>query len=59
MSDLEITRELFKQYTRTYDNFDKLLQCLYDITIFCKGQNNQVITGMIEDCLNSLEFKDE
>lgn len=57
MSDLQITRELFKQYTRTYDNFDKLMQCLYDITIFCKGQGNYTIAGIIEDCLNSLEVK--
>lgn len=57
MKDLEFTRSIFNEYTRTYDNFDKLMQCLYDITLFCKGRKDYIIAGIIEDCLNSLEKK--
>lgn len=50
-----IKKELFKQYKRTYENFDRVMECLYDITLFCKGRRDYVIGGIIEDCLNDLE----
>lgn len=55
MSDQNIKKELFKQYDRTYKNFDRVMECLYDITLFCAGRKDYVIAGIIEDCLNDLE----
>ena len=54
---MEIKKETFRQYERTYKNFDRIMECLYDITIFCAGRSDFVIAGIIEDCLNDLEVK--
>lgn len=59
MDEQNIKKELFKQYDRTYKNFDRLMECLYDITLFCAGRKDYVIAGIIEDCLNDLEKVDK
>lgn len=50
-----IRRTLFNNYDRTYKNFDRVMQCLYDISIFCAARKDFVLGGIIEDCLNDLE----
>ena len=59
MKNIEIKKKLFEQYTRTYNNFDRVMQCLYDIAIFCAGRKDYILGGIIEDCLNDLERKEE
>lgn len=55
MEDKKINKEVFKQYARTYENFDRVMECLYDITLFCAGRRDYVMGGIIEDCLKDLE----
>lgn len=55
MEDKKINKEVFKQYARTYKNFDRVMECLYDITLFCAGRRDYVMGGIIEDCLKDLE----
>lgn len=59
MNEKQIKRALFNNYDRTYKNFDRVMQCLYDITIFCAGRKDFVLGGIIEDCLKDLEKVEE
>ena len=54
---MEIKKEIFRQYERSYKNFDRVMECLYDITIFCAGRSDFVLAGIIEDCLKDLEVQ--
>ena len=46
---------LFKQYDRTYKNFDKCMACIEDIILICKKQENYEIGKRIEQLLKELE----
>lgn len=46
---------LFKQYDRTYNNFDKCMACIEDIVLICQKQENFEIGKRIEQLLNELE----
>ena len=50
-----MTNLLFKQYDRTYNNFDKCMACIEDIVLICKKQENYEIGKRIEQLLNELE----
>lgn len=55
MSDRNIKRKLFNQYKRTYENFDRVMECLYDIAIFSAARKDYLLGGIIKDCLNDLK----
>jgi len=46
---------LFKQYDRTYNNFDKCMACIEDIVLIAQKQENYEIAKRIEQLLNELE----
>lgn len=46
---------LFKQYDRTYKNFDKCMACIEDIVLIAQKQENYEIGKRIEQLLNELE----
>ena len=50
-----MTDFLFKQYDRTYKNFDKCMACIEDIILICKKQENYEIGKRIEQLLKELE----
>ena len=46
---------LFKQYDRTYKNFDKCMACIEDIVLIAQKQENYEIGKRIEKLLNELD----
>ena len=50
-----MTNFLFKQYSRTYNNFDKCMACIEDIVLIAQKQENYEIGKRIEQLLNELE----
>jgi hypothetical protein len=50
-----MTNFLFKQYDRTYNNFDKCMACIEDIVLIAQKQENYEIGKRIEQLLNELE----
>ena len=50
-----MTNFLFKQYDRTYKNFDKCMACIEDIVLIAQKQENYEIGKRIEQLLNELE----
>ena len=46
---------LKKQYTRTYQNFDKCMACIEDILIIAMNQKNYAVAQRIEKLLDELE----
>lgn len=50
-----MTNFLFKQYDRTYKNFDKCMACIEDIVLIAQKQENYEIGKRIEKLLNELE----
>lgn len=46
---------LFKQYGRTYKNFDKCMACIEDIVLIAQKQENYEIGKRIEKLLDELE----
>lgn len=46
---------LFKQYDRTYKNFDKCMACIEDIVLIAQKQENFEIGKRIEQLLKELE----
>lgn len=56
---MKIKKELFNQFSKTFDNFDRIAQCLYEIAIVSAGRNDDVVSGIIEDCIKDLEKQNE
>lgn len=50
-----MTDFLFKQYDRTYKNFDKCMACIEDIVFIAQKQKNFEIGKRIEQLLKELE----
>ena len=50
-----MTNFLFKQYDRTYNNFNKCMTCIEDIILIAQKQENYEIGKRIEQLLNELE----
>lgn len=48
---------LFSQYKRTYNNFDKCMECFEDLIRIAQYQQNYEIAKRIEQLLNDLEVK--
>lgn len=46
---------LLKQYSRTYENFDKCMACIEDIVLIAKKQENYEIGKRMEQLLNELD----
>lgn len=49
---------LINEYKRTYENFDKCMQCIEDIIIICARQENFEVGRRIERLLDELERKE-
>lgn len=52
---MQIKKEMFRRFTKTFDNFDRIAQCLYEIAIVSAGRNDNILGGIIEDCIKDLE----
>lgn len=50
-----MTDFLFRQYKRTYENFDKCMACIEDIILIAQKQENYEIGKRIENLLADLE----
>lgn len=50
---------LFKQYSRTYNNFDKCMACFEDLIKICQKQQNYEIAERIKTLLSELELAKE
>ena len=50
---------LFKQYSRTYNNFDKCMACIEDIVLIAQKQQNYEIGKRIEKLLSELATESE
>lgn len=46
---------LFKEYKRTYENFDKCMEAFEKLVIICEKQQNYEVAKVIEETLNKLE----
>jgi hypothetical protein len=56
---MQIEKEMFRRFTKTFDNFDRIAQCLYEIAIVSAGRNDNIVSGIIEDCIKDLEKQNE
>ena len=51
-----MTNFLFKQYSRTYNNFDKCMACFEDLILIAQKQQNYEVAERIKTLLNELEL---
>ena len=54
-----MTNFLFKQYDRTYNNFDKCMACFEDLIVICHKQQNYEVAERIKTLLSELELAKE
>ena len=54
----ELKEKLQREYTRTYNNFDRLMRCLEEILIYCRAKKDSVLSEIISDCLNDLQIRE-
>lgn len=55
----EMPNFLFKQYDRTYNNFDKCMACFEDLIKICQKQQNYEIAERIKTLLSELDLLKE
>lgn len=46
---------MLKHYKRTYENFDKCMECIEQIVLIAHAQNNKEICKPIEELMEKLE----